>query len=74
MSVVGYHPVILAPPAQLDLVYTLLKKCVQMAQKDAVVVVDQAVHAKALEVLWQRPLELKPVVLRLGAFHITMAM
>ena len=24
--------------------------------------------------LWQRPEELKPVVLRLGAFHMTMAM
>ena len=78
MSVVGYHPVIPAPPTQLDVVYTLLKKSVQMVQKlgqeDAVVVVDQAVYAKALEVLWQRPLELKPVVLRLGAFHMTMAM
>ena len=68
LSSVGYCPVIPVPSTQLDTVYTLLKKSVLMAQalgkKDAVVVVYQAIYAKALEVIWKKPVELAKLKLK----------
>ena len=76
-SVIGYCPVIPAPPTQLDVVYTLLTRSVSMAhmlgQQDVVVVVDQAVYAKAVEILWKKPAEFRSVVLRMGSFHMALA-
>ena len=71
---VGYWQLIDASPTELSTVYTLLKKSVQMAVQlglaDTVVVLDQAIYAKALDVVWKQPEEFKSVVLRMGSFHI----
>lgn len=53
-SNVGYCPVIEASPTELPNMYNILKKLLQMAdhldQHDIVVVFDQAIYAKALEI------------------------
>lgn len=73
-STVAYCPVIGASPTQLDTVYTLLSRSLAMTkrldQQTTVVVLDQAIYAKALEVKWKRADEFKSVVLRMGAFHV----
>ena len=43
----------------------------QLGLSDTVVVLDQAIYAKALEVVWRKKAEFKSVVLRMGSFHIT---
>ena len=76
-SVVGYCPLIDASPTELSTVYmyTLLKKSLEMATQlnldDTVVVLDQAIYAKALEVVWKQKEEFKSIMLRMGSFHIT---
>ena len=37
---------------------------------DTVVVLDQAIYAKALEVVWKQKEMFRSVVLRMGSFHI----
>lgn len=70
---VGYCPVIEASPTELPTVYTLLRRSLQMAdqliQHDVVVVLDQAIYAKALEVIWQNQEQFRRLVVRLGSFH-----
>ena len=74
-SVVGYCQLIDASPTDLSTVYSLLKKSVEMATQlcldDTVVVLDQAIYAKALEVVWKKKEEFRSIVLRMGSFHIT---
>ena len=73
-SVVGYCQLIDASPTELATLYTLLKKSTEMATQlgltDTVVVLDQAIYAKALEVVWRHTEEFTSVVLRMGSFHI----
>ena len=70
---VGYCPVINASPTQLSTVYALLERSLEMAdeigQRDAIVVMDQAVYAKAAEIVWKHKQRFSRVILRLGAFH-----
>ena len=72
-STVAYCLVTVASPTQMETVYTLLVCSVSMTkrlqQETTVIIVDQAVYAKALEVIWKRSDEFKSVVLRMGAFH-----
>ena len=53
--------------------YTVLQRSLQMAQQlgqhDVIVVFDQAIYAKALEVLWQNKDQFQQVVVRIGSFH-----
>ena len=76
-SVVGYCPVIESSPTEPSTVFTLLKRSLQMAdhlkQKDVIVVLDQAIYAKALEIVWQDPVQFERIVLRLGTFHVLCA-
>ena len=71
---IGYCQVLDASPTELATVYTLLRRSIAMAdqlrQQDVVVVVDQAIYAKAKDVVWSRPQEFKRIVLCMGAFHI----
>lgn len=73
-SIVGYCQLIDASPTELSTVYTLLKKSVAMANllglDDTVIVLDQAIYAKALEVIWKQQQEFKSVVLMMGDFHV----
>ena len=45
----------------------------QLGQRDVIVVFDQAIYAKALEIVWQNPQEFQRVVLRMGTFHTVRA-
>jgi hypothetical protein len=73
-SNIGYCEVIDASPTELPVVYNVLKRSISMAdqlnQQDVVVVFDQAIYAKALEIIWKHPVEFKRVVPCMGAFHI----
>lgn len=73
-SIVGYCQLIDASPTELSTVYTLLKKSVTMANRlgldDTMVVLDQAIYAKALEVIWKQRQEFNSVVLMMGDFHV----
>jgi len=70
---ISYSPIIESSPTELPTVFTLLKKSLQTAdqlgQQDVIVVLDQAIYAKALEIVWQDPQQFHRVVLRMGAFH-----
>ena len=72
-SCVGYCPVVEADPTELPTVYAILQRSLQMAdelgQRDVVIVFDQAIYAKALEIVWQNPQRFKCVVFRMGTFH-----
>ena len=67
LSVVRYCPMIDASPTELSTVYTLLKHSIAMAdeirQEDVVIVMDQAIYAKAQEIIWSHPTEFSHVVL-----------
>ena len=73
-SVVGYCPTIDASSIEFSTMYTLLVRSIKMAdqigQHDVPVVFDQAIYAKAVEVICQRSDELTRVVKRMGACHI----
>jgi len=65
-DIVGYLQVIDSSPSELSTVYTVLHRSLAIADKlhqnDAVIVFDQAIYAKALEIIWQKPDEFKRVV------------
>ena len=44
----------------------------KLPQQDVVVVFDQAIYAKAQEILWKRVPTLSNVVARMGGFHTSM--
>lgn len=71
-SAVGCCPVIEASPTEMPTVFNVLKRSLQMAeqlgQHDAIVVFDQAINAKALEIQWQNQEEFKRLVIRIGVF------
>ena len=75
-SAVGYLPVLASSPTELSTVYQLLQRsisvCDQLHQDDVVVVVDQAVYAKAAEIVWKHQSTFSRIVLRMGGFHIAM--
>ena len=54
-SVVGYLPVIPASPTELSTVYLLLNRSLavadELSQHDVVIIVDQAIYAKAQEIV-----------------------
>ena len=70
---IGYCEVIDLSPTELPTIYTLLKRSIKMAdqlgQEDVIVVFDQAIYAKALEIKWQREEEFQRLVVRMGTFH-----
>lgn len=43
----------------------------KLEQTDTVVVLDQAIYAKAVEVVWKKREDFSSIVLRMGSFHIT---
>ena len=72
---VCYCPLIDASLTELSTVYSLLKKSLEMATQlgldDIVLVLDQAIYAKALEVVWKQKEESESIALRMESFHIT---
>ena len=73
-SSIGYLPVIPSSPTELSTVYTLLTRSLatadQLNQHDVVIVLDQAIYAKALDIVWKHPVQFQRIVLRMGAFHV----
>ena len=72
-DMVGYLPTIDSPATQMNTVYEILTKA--KAIKDAlnlksiVIVFDQAIYAKAIEITWKHQKTFEDIVLRLGTFH-----
>lgn len=77
-SSVGYLPCIQSSPTELSTVYSLLMKtmeiCTKLEQEEIVVVLDQAIYSKALQIVWKESQRFNKVILRLGAFHTTCVM
>ena len=75
-SVVGYLPVIPASPTEMSTVYHLLQRSLAIAdslgQHSIPVVLDQAIFAKAKEVMWKHRQQFARVVLMMGGFHTSM--
>lgn len=73
-SVIGYCPVINASPTDYNVVYTLMdiacRITKKVGQQHTILVLDQAIYCKALDIAMQRPDEFPNLVLRLGGFHI----
>lgn len=70
---VGYFPTINAPATNMSTVHEVLMRSVQIKDtlqlKSIMVVLDQALYAKATEILWKYPDIFKGIVQRMGAFH-----
>lgn len=77
-AIIACLRVVYASPTDLNTVNTILHRSIDIAsslQLDAiVVVVHQAIYTKAQAMRWQTPLLTDSIVIRLGAFHITMAL
>lgn len=73
----GYLPVIDASPRDLNTVHTILSHSIAIAdslkQKVMVIIMDQAIYAKAQEIRWQTSSYSERLVIRMGEFHIVMA-
>jgi len=76
-SNIGYLPVIDASPTDLDTVDTILTHSIVIADKlelnEIVLVMDQAIYAKAQEIHWMNTTFMERLVLRMGEFHTAMA-
>ncbi len=74
---VGYLPVLDASPTDLNTVHTILSNFIAVAdllkQKEMVIVMDQAIYAKAQEIRWQTSSYMERLVIRMGEFHTAMA-
>jgi len=75
-DVVGYLPTINAPATEMATVQEILIQSdfirTSLNLDSIVVVFDQALYAKAAEIVWKHKDKYKAVVLRLGAFHTIM--
>lgn len=73
---VGYLPVIDASPTDANYVHTILSRSTAIAdslkQKEMLIVMDQAIYAKAQEILWQTSSYSERLVIRMGEFHTAM--
>ena len=73
-AAIGYCPVVNSSPTEMSTVYATLSKClhrcVNAGLPFTLMVFDQAIYAKALDIVTQRKDEFSSVVLRMGAFHI----
>ena len=75
-STVGYFETINAPTTEMSTVYEILKRSSRIKDKlnlpSIVCVFDQAIYAKACEIVWKRREMFKDVVLMLDNFHLLM--
>ena len=78
LSAIGYLPIIDSSPTEKSTVNTILVKSLDIATylnvPAIVLVMDQAIYAKAQEIRWHgRPEFREKLVIRLGEFHTAMA-
>ena len=72
-DVVGYLPTINAPATEMNTVFEILNRS-ELIRKELlvetiVVVMDQALYAKAAEIIWKQGEQYSNIVLRMGTFH-----
>ena len=71
-DVVGYLPTINAPATELNTVFKILNQS-ELIRKELletiVVVMDQALYAKAAEIAWKQKERFSNILLRMGTFH-----
>ena len=71
---IGYLPTINAPATEMTTVHEILRQsvliCNNLGLSKIVVMFDQAIYAKTVEIIWKHPDKFKDVILRMGAFHI----
>ncbi|KAL8625537.1 hypothetical protein ACOMHN_014626 [Nucella lapillus] len=75
-DVVGYLPTINAPATELATVQEIISQSelirTTLHLETLVIVMDQALYAKAAEIIWKQRQQYENLVLRLGAFHVIM--
>ena len=73
-SDIAYCPVINGSSTEMLTVYAILRKCLDRSESVGlgytIIVFDQAIYAKAMDIVIKGPYEFSSDVLRLGAFHI----
>lgn len=72
-DIVGYLPTINAPATELTTVFEILNQS-ELIRKEllletVVVVMDQALYAKATEIAWKHKERFSNILLRMGTFH-----
>ena len=77
-SEIVYNPIIMAPPNDLNTVYTTLKRTKEqvnfLGQSVCPIVFDMGLLTKALEIVWARPDEFKGVEPFEGGMHFMMSL
>ena len=75
---IEYLPTIDSPATAMNTVYKILTEAVKTKESldlgSIVVVFDQAIHAKALDIMWKNVEQFISAIPRLGAFHTTMVL
>ena len=70
---IGYLPTINAPAAALSTVNEIITQAFKINEylrlREIVCVFDQALYAKAVDIVWKHPDKFKPIVLKMGGFH-----
>lgn len=70
---IGYLPTIDSPATEMNTVFEILKKADSYKNalnlKSMIIVMDQAIYAKAIEITWKHQDLFADIVLRLGTFH-----
>lgn len=74
---IGYLPTINAPATQLSTVNEVLHQSLNIMKSlqlnNIVVVFDQALYAKAVEIAWKHQELFKDIIPKIGVFHTTCA-
>lgn len=72
-DVVEYLPTINAPATEMNTVYEIINQSElirkELCLKTMVVVMDQALYAKAVEITWKHKQQFCNILLRMGTFH-----
>ena len=73
---VGYLPTVNAPATQMSTVHEVLNQSLAIMQylhlENIVCVFDQALYAKAVEIIWKHSDKFQTkIIIRLGVFHMT---
>ena len=75
---VGYIPTIDAPATEMATVYEILNQSnlmmVQLHLEQIVMVMDQALYAKATYIAWKHKSKYANIILRMGTFHTIMTL
>ncbi|CAH1248853.1 Hypp8457 [Branchiostoma lanceolatum] len=75
---IGYLPTIDAPATNMSTVHEILVRSLKIKDalhlKSIVLVFDQALYAKATEIIWKHPHTFKDIVPRMGMFHTLLTM